>query len=194
MKYLNTCVMLLGLSSFAVCAEAVKGEFFIMQNWEKVEGKEIKLENKPFTLSTTGEHYSYVFSKNKIDFLEGKKQILKISGSVAQGLSHAMLYEADDVYTDAAACKIHYGNQGKECQEFIEKKKELGLEGIPAYSFTHFTDETKKHLIESINEVKLSEIKDESYYIYFFTHIKDVGEVETLFAVDKIKININAAS
>jgi hypothetical protein len=191
MKYLNTCAMLIGLISFGVSSEPVKNEFFIMQNWKKISGDEITLENVPFTLSSSsGKGFSYVFSKDKIKSLEGKKQILKISGSTAMTLSNAMLYESDDLYDDASACKIHYGKKEKPCQKFIQIKKELGLEDELAYSFTDFAGETNSFLIEGINGVKASKIKDKSYYVYFFTFLKDIGEVEMLFSVDKIKINI----
>ena len=190
MNYLKTCVLLIGLISFGVSSEPVKDKFFIMQNWEKITGDEITLKNVPFTLSTSGEIFTYVFSKKKIKALEGKKQILKISGCTAMSLPDAMLYEVDDIYSDASACKIYYGKKKKPCQEFIKIKKELGFEDELAYTFTDFSGETKNFLIEAIDGVKASELKGKSYYIYFFTFLKEIGEVEILWAIDKIKINI----
>lgn len=190
MKYLSTFVILIGLASCGVSSKPFKYDFFVMQNLEKVAGEEITLENKPFTLSSSGKKFSYVFSKKKITLLEGKKKIVKVSLSTGISFPDASLYEADDLYSDASACKIYYGNQGKSCQKFIKVKKELGLEDELAYSFTDFSGKTKSFLIESIDNVKLSKMQSQSYYVYFFTFLQKIGEVEELLAVDKIKINI----
>lgn len=168
-----------------------KNRFNIIQDSKTYKGDEVTIDRKSFTIVSGHKEFAFVMSTKPIKDLDKQKDILKlISTGEAFSKGNALLYKKSDSLDNYHTCDTYYGNLGKGCKEYIEKKVTLGFKDHSVYTFGAFYIEPKEWLVERINEVSIAKRKENVYYLYLFEETDKVGEVAVVQHVTKMKINI----
>jgi len=172
-----------------------KNDFFIIQNGIRYNIDNlyvIKLKKRVFSLASNRKDFSFVISTEPIKFLENSKAIVKLSGTMgAWDEKKALLYNGSDLLNDKDACIYYYRSFGEICNEYINKKKTFGFEKDYAYTFAEYFIEGELMDIESIQDVSIQNLKENSYYIYFFREAESLGEMAFISNIKRTKISFN---
>ena len=189
---------LIGLFLFS-CSNSPKekNEFYILQDGVRYNTDNVdvvELRNRVFSLASTKKDFSFLLSKEPIKLLANHKDIVKLTGTMAAWYpKKALLYNDrdSDLLSDEDSCMIYYGHLGEGCDEYISKKKTFGFEKHYAYTFAEYFIEGTQMNIESIQDVSIEKLKGKTYYLYFFRHLKALGEVGYWSHLKRTRISFN---
>ena len=191
-KVLHIVSLALLVSTYTNAAEVEnKNGFALLQDNKTYKGEEVTMARKSFTIVSPHQEFAFVVSKEPINMLDNNKEILKLIGTgEAFSKGNALLYKKSDLLDNYHTCDVYYGNIGKGCKKYIEKKVMMGLKDKLVYTFGAFYIEPKEWLVKRINEVEISKTKGDVYYLYLFEETDRVGEVSVVQHVTRMKINI----